>query len=317
MVKRRVLVTGGNGYIGSRLSLHLAQGGYAVTPLCFPSAPNDTQWTSLMESVVVGDIRDGQLIERLAGQGFDVVVHLVSLDHHQSAGDPSFVASVNITPTWSLLDAFSKAGLCKFVYFSTMQVYGVLPAINVTENYIPQTSNAYALTHHLGEELCRHYNRNSGTQCRVVRLSNSYGAPIFMENNCWWLVINDLCRMAIKDKRIALLSDGSPRRDFIHGWDVCRAVESIISTDSPYDTYHVSSGITLTLMEIAHRVRDIYVERYGLSLEITAPVSVQRDSDDNGRYTIDNSRLVSIGFSPQWDLDKGINDLFDFLEHNE
>lgn len=313
MVKQKVLITGGNGYIGSRLSLYLADNGYAVTPLCYPSAPIDEQWCAKMERVVVGDVRDEAFLRELATQGsFDIVVHLVSLDHHQSAGEPALVASVNITPTWSLLDIFTKIGLEKFIYFSTMQVYGALPPINITEEYKPQTMNAYALTHLVGEQLCEHYNRNSNTECRVVRLSNSYGAPIFTENNCWWLVVNDLCRMAYSDKKIVLQSDGSPIRDFIHGWDVCQAIEAIITTSAQHVTYNVSSGVTLSISEIAQQVQNVYERRYDSTITIqTVPPS---GIISQNRYTIDNSTLRKIGYASEWSLERGINDLFDFLE---
>lgn len=319
MVNRKgnILVTGGNGYLGSRLSLYLADTGYAVTPLCYPSAPKDAEWCSKMVRIAVGDVRDENFLRELAWDGnFDTVVHLVSLDHRQSAGNPAFVAGVNITPTWSLLDLFSKAGLKKFVYFSTMQVYGTLPSENITEQHPAQTRNAYALTHLIGEQLCDHYNRTSGTQCRVVRLSNSYGAPVFMENNCWWLVVNDLCRMAYREQKIVLQSDGTPRRDFIHGWDVCRAVERIIATDAPHTLYHISSGTTLTIMEIAQTVQSVYAERYSRTIPVEAAAASAVAAAD-GRYIIDNSLLRSIGYAPEWDLKRGIHDLFDYLERHD
>ncbi|WP_294597237.1 SDR family oxidoreductase [uncultured Rikenella sp.] len=317
ITKGHILITGGNGYIGARLSLHLADAGYAVTPVCYPAAPVDEAWRAKMERIVVGDVRDEQFLRGLAQEGgFDAVVHLVSLDHRQSAGDPASVAGVNITPTWSLLDIFSKAGLKKFVYFSTVQVYGVLTPGKITEQHPPQTRNAYALTHWIGEQICDHYNRTSSTQCRVVRLSNSYGAPIFMENNCWWLVVNDLCRMTFRERRIVLQSDGTPQRDFIHGWDVCRAVERIIATEAPHTLYQISSGTTLTIMEIAQTVQQIYAERYSrdIRIESVPPTGGATASD---RYTIDNSLLRSIGYTPEWDLRRGIEDLFDYLEQHD
>lgn len=315
--KGHILITGGNGYIGARLSLHLADAGYAVTPICYPEAPVDEAWRAKMERVAVGDVRDEQFLQELAQEGdFDTVVHLVSLDHRQSAGDPSFVAGVNITPTWSLLDIFSKAGLKKFIYFSTMQVYGALIPGKITEQHLPQTRNAYALTHLIGEQICDYYNRISSTQCRVIRLSNSYGAPVFMENNCWWLVVNDLCRMAFRERRIVLQSDGTPQRDFIHGWDVCRAVEQIIATDASHTLYHVSSGTTLTIMEIAQVVQQVYAERYSSDIRIeSAPPTAGAAVPE--RYTIDNCLLRSIGYTPEWDLPRGINDLFDYLEQHD
>lgn len=311
MVKR-ILVTGGNGYIGSRLCSFLADAGYAVTPVCYPEIPSAKDWSEKMEKVVVGDVRDEAFLNELADSAYDVVIHLVSLDHRQSEGKPSFVASVNITPVWTLLNIFSARGLKKFIYFSTVQVYGKLPNENVTEQHSPQVLNAYGLSHLVGEEICDFYNRTTQVDCRVVRLSNSYGAPLFLENNCWWLVVNDLCKQAYCEKRLVLQSDGTPLRDFIHGWDVCQAIEKIINTDRPDFLYQVSSGTTLTVWEIAHCIREVYLKKYGQEIPVMrsgeVPVSV------NHRYHIDNTLLQSIGFMPEWSLERGIDDLFNFLE---
>jgi nucleoside-diphosphate-sugar epimerase len=314
MVKKKALVTGGSGYVGARLCLHLANEGYAVTSLCHSKIPSDENWISKMDKVVVGDVRDESLLRELAENKYDVLVHLVSLDHNQSNGAPSLVSAVNITPVWSLLDIFSKQGLGKFIYFSTAQAYGILQNEIVTENRKLNTQNAYGLTHQIGEVICEHYNRTTAVDCRVIRLSNSYGTPLFEENNCWWLVINDLCRMAYTEKKIVLQSDGSPLRDFIHGWDVCKGVQAIIETNEKHVTYNLSSGVTLSIMEIAQKIKKVFAERYGIELPITA---TDRKNDIKIiKYELDNSLIRSIGFEPKYSLENGINDLFYFLEQN-
>ena len=315
MVKKTVLVTGGSGYIGARLCLHLAHQGYKVTALCHSMVPDHARWVSEIDQVIVGDIRDEEFLSELAKQQFDILIHLVSLDHNQSNAAPSKVSSVNVTPVWSLLDAFSKQGLKNFIYFSTAQVYGPLKNEKVTELTTPNTQTAYALTHQIGEVICEHYNRISATDCRVIRLSNSYGAPIFKNNNCWWLVINDLCKMAYLQREIVLQSDGTPLRDFIHGDDVCSAVQLIIETSEPNITYNISSGTTLSIMEIAQKIKKVFLERYNLDLPITAKKSA--NSLKPVRYKLDNSLVRSLGFELKWSLEAGINDLFDFLEIND
>jgi nucleoside-diphosphate-sugar epimerase len=312
MGMKKVLVTGGSGYIGSRLCLHLANQGYAVTPLCHSKIPEDENWVSKMDSVIVGDVRDEKFLTELAGNKFDVLIHLVSLDHNQSNGTPSDVSSVNITPVWSLLDIFSKQGLKKFLYFSTAQVYGGLKGDVVTENQKLNTQNFYGLTHHIGETICEHYNINSTVDCRIVRLSNSYGAPIFNENNCWWLVVNDLCRMAFLEKKIILQSDGTPLRDFIHGSDVCNGVQAIIETTEIHSTYNLSSGATLSILEIAKKIKDVFANRYQVELQIIT--AAKKSNETILKHIIDNSLIRSIGFVPLMDIESGINDLFDFFE---
>lgn len=311
---KKVLVTGGSGYIGARLCLHLANQGYLVTPLCYSYVPEDKSWVSKMDNIVVGDLRDEKFLSELAKNRYDVIVHLVSLDHNQSNGSPSHVSAVNITPVWSLLDVFSKQGLKKFIYFSTAQVYGVLKDETVTELRDTNTQNAYGLTHRAGEVICEHYNRVSSVDCRVVRLSNSYGAPIFDENNCWWLVVNDLCRMAYMEKKIVLQSDGSPLRDFIHGWDVCSGVQCIIETSEDHFVYNLNSGNTMSIMEIAQKIKAVFFVRYGIKLPI---IAAKRESDvEIKKYLLDNSLVRSIGFEAKWSLEDGINNLFEYLEQN-
>jgi UDP-glucose 4-epimerase len=312
MVKKRILVTGGGGYIGARLCLHLANEGYSVTSVCHSKVPSDNSWTSKMEKVITGDIRDEKLISELANSNYDILIHLVSLDHRQSNSSPEFVSSVNITPVWSLLDIFSKQNLNKFIYFSTAQVYGNLSNQQVLETHPLRPQNPYGLTHQIGEVLCDYYNRNSVIDCSVIRLSNSYGAPLFEENNCWWLVINDLCKMAYDKKEIVLQSDGSPLRDFIHGWDVCRGIQTILEAKESHLTYNLSSGITLSIMEIAQKIKTVFENRYGTKLSIKAAEG--KSNITKSVFEIDNSLIRSIGFYPKWSLEDGINDLFNYLE---
>lgn len=312
---KKILITGATGYLGARMCLHLASCGYKVTALCYPELP-EKEWSSRLYDTVVGDVRDTGLLEKLSEKKYDVLIHLVSLDHHQSTGDPVFVSSVNITPVWDLLNTFSKSGLNQFIYFSTVHVLGQLPPQIIDETYSLSPLSPYALTHSIGEQICNYYNRISDTKCTVVRLSNSYGAPLFPNNNCWWLVINDLCRMAYKQRKIILHSDGTPMRDFIHGNDVVEAIHRIIEApeNMKSEIFNICSGETLTILELAQLIQEIYNSRYMEKIEIEYKRGKNNDSKVLDRYRLDNSKLCSLGFKFRWDLNKGINDLFDYLE---
>ena len=98
----KVLITGACGYLGARLSKHLAKDGYRVTAFDSYDPSMYSQWTSLMEEIIVGDIRDENTIFDLAKKEFDVVIHLISLDHHKTEENPNFVSSINVMPTWNL-----------------------------------------------------------------------------------------------------------------------------------------------------------------------------------------------------------------------
>jgi len=319
---KKVLITGACGYLGARLSKYLSEKGYSITAFDSVNPPMDSEWVSLLQEIVIGDICDEIEVVELAKKDFDTVIHLISLDHHKSEGDPSFVNSINVMPTWNLLNEFSKYGLKKFIYFSTFQIYGKVPHEKITEDYIPSPKNSYGLTHLLSENICNYYNDKTEINCINVRLSNSYGSPVFIKNNCWWLVINDLCKTAYENSKITLLSNGSPQRDFIHVSDVCKGIKVLINTDKKNvknNTYHISSGQTLTILELAHTVKEIYKLRYNKDIPVLLPnKKVSQNPDENlgiERYNVNNSKLVSLGFTAEISLPDGINEIFNYLEN--
>ena len=318
----KVLIIGACGYLGARLCKHLAKEGYRVTAFDSYDPSAHTQWMSLMDEVVVGDIRDESTISDLADRNFDVVVHLISLDHFKSEENPNFVSSINVLPTWNLLDKLTQNGLDKFIYFSTIHVYGKLPRETINEDYPPNPLNAYGLTHLLSENICNYYNNQTDTECINIRLSNSYGSPVFNENNCWWLVINDLCKTAIENNKIRLKSDGSPQRDFIHGDDVAGAIEVLIKSknNNGNNIYHIASGETLTILELAYKVKTVFAQRYKKDIKIILPdnsISEYLDPDslkDIDRYVISTNRMKNLSFKQEIDLELGINEIINYLK---
>jgi UDP-glucose 4-epimerase len=320
--KKRILITGANGYLGAQFSQYLAKKGHLITALCYPEAPTDSVWCEAMEEVLVGSVAERETMEVLRQRSFDVIIHLVSMDHHESQMvPPEEAVRVNVLPSWTLLDAFARKGLKTFIFFSTIHVYGMMPPVEIHEDRPLNPSNVYALTHSMSEQICDYFNRTSDVNCLTVRLSNSYGHPVFPENNCWWLAVNDLCRTAFYEKSIKLLSDGSPQRDFIHGSDVCRAMEVILKKapkTKTHSTYHISSSHTYTLLELAGQVKEVYQEMYGEEIPVSSPAesSIQDFNrfSNSPRYMIDHTALTNFGFEPRCEIKEGIRQLFKYFE---
>jgi len=316
---KNILVTGANGYIGARLVDYFVKNNYNVFGQSLEKH-EDSERTKLFSGLIIGDIRDEAIQNQICNLNVDALIHLVSLDHHKSDQEPSLVTSVNVSPTWSLLKKFSETKLKKFIYFSTIHVYGSLTPEIITENHQCKPENAYALTHLLSEEVVNYFNRKNTFEAINLRLSNSYGSPVYKNNNCWWLVINDLCKTAISQKKIIIKSDGSPQRDFIHLSDVCRAVVLLLNSDTKeHNLYHISSSKTLTILELAHVIKNVYQEIFKEEIPIEMP-----DSSDTSlekymslnRYTIDNTRMKQLGFQTEFNLQSGIKELFNFLKDN-
>ena len=315
---KKVLVIGAGGYVGANLSYLLAKEGYKVTAICFPKIPDSNDWLTSMEKVTVEDIREKESIKRITDNYFDVAIHLVSLDHHESNKAPEFVNSVNVTPVWSLLQEFKTKGTLKrFIYFSTIHVYGEIPSGSIDETFPVKPKNPYGLTHLMAEEICNMYNRTSNIDCINIRMSNSYGSPFFKDNNCWWLVVNDLCRTAFFSKKIVLKSDGSALRDFIHYKDVFNAIKVLIDNqeNSMENTVHISSGNTYSILQLAKKVQNVFERRYNENIPIVRPESTI-GSGQKGSYILSNKKLRDLGFKPTMDIERGINELFDYFEKN-
>ncbi|WP_176767717.1 NAD-dependent epimerase/dehydratase family protein [Daejeonella rubra] len=312
------MITGASGYIGATLSIYLKSKGFKVYALCRTISDDLVEKFKDIE-IIIGDIASDETISKLISLDVRCVIHTVSLDHKQSEiSSVETVNNINVLPVWRLADQFLRKGIEKFLYLSTIQVLGSLTKGVLNEDAIKAPSNSYGLTHSIGEELISFYNEKSVAHFCSVRLSNGYGAPVFKDNNCWWLVINDLCRMAFREKKIVLQSDGTAVRDFIHINDIAKAIHCILENNSLTDTlYHVSSSRTVSLLEVAHQIKKVYFNKYNEILPIFISGTIISDSVSASKasYVIDNTRLLKTGYSAEIDLEQGIPDIFNYLEH--
>jgi UDP-glucose 4-epimerase len=317
---KKILIAGACGYIGARLSLFLAERGFKITAFDSFAPPPEHFWSKFMDDIIIGDITDEAILAELTKRQFDAVINLISLDHTKSEQDPGYVTSINMLPTWNLLENFTSKGLDLFIYFSTQQVLGSMHTETITEAFLPNPINKYSLTHLLSENIVTYYHNVSNTNCINVRLSNGYGSPVFYENNCWWLVINDLCRTAFQESKIVLSSDGSPQRDFIHISDICKAIEVLLKHNAGFEEnlFHLASGNTLTILELAHKIKRVFFKRYKKNIPVYLPDNIFSgsviDVQDDEKFHIDVARINKFGYHSEVNLEMGVNEIFDYLE---
>lgn len=296
------LITGATGYLGGRIARDLARHSAStlrLTTRCPPAVRPD--WLAAGDFVRL-DVTDDESCDQ-ACHGVDTVVHLAAMNEIDCADDPVGAAEVNGVGTWRLVQSAMRHGVHRFVYFSTAHVYGSPLTGTITERTLPRPANAYASSHHFGEEavLCAHDARKcSGV---VLRLSNAVGAAADADVNRWTLLVNDLCRGAVRDGRLVLRSSGLAQRDWIPLAEVCRAVRHIL-TLSPASVgdglFNLGAGEASSVLQVAELVADRCEVVLGHRPTIERPPPAPNESGARLNFSVE--KLRETGFSPQGDL---------------
>lgn len=302
---KRILITGGVGYVGGRLAQHL---------LALPDPP-ELRLTTRREpgripawarglDVRHADMRDP---EALAGAVQDVgaVVHLATANEVEAERDPEMAVALTGVGTYRLLTASRAAGVARFLYLSTYHVYGANLAGTVSEATVPRPIHPYAIAHHLAESFVEWHRVTFGMETAILRVSNGYGCPADPQINRWKLVFNDLCLQAVRDQHLVLKSSGRQRRDFVSLQNVCRAVQHMLSLPAWGEgLYNLGGARSMSILEVAERVGRAYEARFGRPVEIKT--GVDREVSGPRPFVYDMKKLEDTGFAISDNMDEEI-----------
>lgn len=302
---QRVLLTGGLGYLGSRLAQHLARAARVQVSVGTRRRPDSVDW--LPEATVVElDWQSGDAL-RAACRSAEAVVHLAGMNSVECAADPVAALESNAVATARLVRAAAAAGVRRFVYVSTAHVYGRPLRGVITESSLPTNLHPYATSHRAAEEPVRFMHEQRALEGIVVRLSNSFGVPAHRGVNCWKLLVNDLCRQAVEHGELQLNSSGLQRRDFITLTDVCRAVEHLLQLrpESIGDgLYNLGGAWAPTVMEMTERIARCWGLLCGRRPQISRLPPAPGELGTALEFRID--KLLQTGFDLHGDADAEI-----------
>ena len=270
---RRYLVTGGFGYAGSWISEYLASQGHRVFVLSRRADASGVVWPCTPISADVEKLSPEALLSLLP-ESLDGIVHAASLNEEFLPDYPRRALLVNGLGARNLIAALllrqEQQGLPLplLIYCSTIHVYGTISGA-ISEATQPQPRNDYALSHYLGEEYCRLFMRTRNLPCVVVRMSNGYGAPKLPGNDKWHLLLNDLCKTAVRDGQIVLRSHPDTPRDFIWLGDMARSIHTLLQRpDLAGSLFNLSSGKSTSIGAVARRVAALAAKRLGRSIPL-------------------------------------------------
>ena len=252
----RILISGASGYLGSRICKELKKKHHIIAITRNPDKFNYFN-EKIADEIITLKSFDNNFLEKVVDSKPEIFIHLISLDSSASNSNPSNSFDINVGNTFKLLNHLKDSKtLKKFIYLSTIHVYNS-SLKKIDELTKPNPNNFYSLTHFLSEEISNYFNKEANFKCINLRLSNSYGEPVFENENCWKLVVNELVKSANEKKIISLNGEGLTSRDFIHYSDICDAISKLIITDNSkfnHNTYNLSSGNSLLLIELAELI---------------------------------------------------------------
>jgi len=302
-----VLVTGGLGYVGGRISSALlANSRFSLRAAANRQASTIPAWISA-GSVVPLDLRNDDQIAA-ACRGVRTVVHLAALNEIDSAADPEQALLVNTLGTMKLLRSAVSAGVERFIYFSTAHVYKAPLEGAISEQNITRPVHPYATTHRAAEDYVLAAHDQGQLTGIVLRLSNGFGAPAHASVNRWTLIANDLCRQAVTTKQLVLRSSGLQRRDFVTLTDIVRAVLHFVDIDRNRcgdGLFNLGGRCPLRIIDLTERIADRCKTVLGFRPDISRPAPRPDETSPELDYQID--KLLGTGFTLAGSIDAEID----------
>jgi dTDP-glucose 4,6-dehydratase len=258
-VSKRVLVTGGAGFIPSNVIRHLLEATrHEVVSLdALTYAGNLENLADILAhprlAFVHGDIRDRELVRELVG-GVDVIVNAAAESHvaKSIADGASEFVTTNVEGTQILLDAIRETPVERFVLISSSEVYGTAAAAPMDEEHPLNPRSPYAGTKAGADRLAYSYFVTYGLPVAIVRPFNNYGPRQHPEK-----VVPRFITQALSDEPLTIHGDGHASRDWLYVLDDAEAIEAVI--DAPVDdvageVFNVATGVDVSVGEVADLV---------------------------------------------------------------
>ena len=303
-----VLVTGGAGFIGSNFVRYWAASHPQDRIVVYDALTYAGERSSLDDlegsiDFVHGDVCDLDLAAKtLSRFEIETVVHFAAESHNSLAIlDPGRFFRTNVLGTQAMLEAARRTKVARFHHVSTCEVYGDLPldseeSFDEESPYRPRTP--YNASKAGADHAVRAYSETFALPVTITNCSNNYGPYQFPEK-----VIPLFTTHAIDDKPLPLYASTQNRREWLHVEDHCRAIEMVLEGGRVGETYHVGSGLELSIEQIA----DAVLESLGKP-ETLKKIVPDRPGHDR-RYLLDCTKIrKELGWEPVKTFDEGLAD---------
>ena len=259
LAKKRVLVTGADGFIGSHLAERLVAEGAEVRALCLYTSQGTHGWLDESDpdlrdaiDLRVGDVRDAELMRELV-DGCDLVLHLASLIAiPYSYLAPRSFFETNVTGALNLLEATRASG-ARMINTSTSEVYGTPETVPISETHPLRAQSPYAASKIAADKLCESYAASFGVDVATLRPFNTYGPRQSMR-----AVIPTVLTQLLAGAREIRLGNLTPQRDFTFVSDTVDGfVRAATGGLVPGEVVQLGTGTSVSVGDVVDLCRQV------------------------------------------------------------
>jgi dTDP-glucose 4,6-dehydratase len=312
---KRVLVTGGSGFIGSHFVRLLIRErpGVEVTNLdALTYAGSGNNLADMGENpryrFVRGDICDAEVVSAALREGADAIVNFAAETHvDRSILDPEAFLRTDILGTHVLLEAARRHAIPRFLQVSTDEVYGDVAEGESCETDPLAPRSPYAASKAGADLQVLAYATTYGTPVLITRGSNTYGSHQFPEKLIPLFVTN-----LIDDKPVPLYGDGLNVRDWLHVEDHARGILAVLESGEAGHVYNLGGGNARTNREVTERLVALCGREWSTHVRYVA----DRPGHDR-RYALDCRKAHGIGWHPVRAFDDGVSETVRWYRANE
>ncbi len=316
--RKKVLVTGSCGFIGSHLVERLLEEGCEVRAFVYYNSFNNWGWLDTFPKrklkqieVFTGDIRDPNGV-RIATKGVDVVFHLAALigipfSYHS----PDSYVDTNIKGTLNVLQACRDLGVERVLITSTSEVYGTAKYVPIDEKHPKQGQSPYSATKIGADFIAESFYRSFGLPITIVRPFNTYGPRQSAR-----AVIPTIIIQLLAGKEHIKLGALHPTRDFVFVKDTVEGFIEIAKSNSTIgEEINIATGKEISIKDLARKIINMLNPKASVKIE---KKRLRPENSEVERLLGDNTKIKRLtNWHPKYNLDEGLKITIDWFRNKE
>lgn len=324
MIDKKILITGGSGFIGSNLLIYLQEKykNYLLVNIDkLTYASNQDYLKSIYNSpnykFIEGDICDEKILKNIFKKyDFDTVINLAAESHvDNSIKDPLKFAKTNVIGTLNLLNVSLKYWNHNFqnkifYHISTDEVYGTLGDDNYfDEDYKYDPRSPYSASKASSDHFVRAYFHTYSLPILISNCSNNYGPNQFHEK-----LIPLFIKNIIENKSLPVYGNGNNIRDWIYVKDHIRAIDMILHSNKIGETYNIGGDNEIRNIELVNQIIELTDDKLGRHNSSKYLINYVKDRlGHDYRYAINNHKIINeLGWKPEYNFHKGLDETIDW-----